>query len=127
MENTKVTKKQKYEMMVAILNGAPLTDYDTPMLVEFCENELSLLDRKASSASRKTDEKTESTMELIRTILGELPLDSKGLAVSQMVTNPRVLEAQITSQRLTAVLTKMKDNGDVVRTVEKKVPYFKLA
>ena len=45
MTTTKITKRDRYTALIAILNSAETVDTD---LVEFCENEIALLDKKAA-------------------------------------------------------------------------------
>lgn len=119
----KPTKKEIYTNLLADLHAQNITEYD-----EFLAHELELLDRKRTSAKpTKEQEHTERLMLVIRDILDH------PMRVSEIAENEEV-QACVdkdgnapSANKVSATLRKMKDNGEVTRTEEKKVAYFSLA
>ena len=57
MTNAKVTKKDKFAMIKAMIEAGTVDGVDTDMLVEFCDNEIALLDKKAAKAKETASKK----------------------------------------------------------------------
>lgn len=57
MTNAKVTKKDKFTMIKAMIEAGTVDGVDTDMLVEFCDNEIALLDKKAAKAKETASKK----------------------------------------------------------------------
>ena len=120
MANTKVTKKDMFIAILALIaEAAP--DKDVDALTKFVENEIALLDKRAAN---KTATKTQKENEGIKTlILDTLTEIDKPVTISEMQAFSADL-AVYTNQKLSALLTQMKAEGTVVKTVEKKKSYF---
>ena len=125
MAEKKITKREKYEMLLALVK-------DNDMLTEFINHEIELLTKKASGGSAKKDEEQEAFFEVIRDILAECA-DVKGMQCGAIAKNSRAAEfewkdgKETSSQRVSAMLKKLVDKGDVVKVTDKKVTYFHLA
>ena len=72
MENVKLTKTQKFEMIEKILSGIQSEEYDVPMLVEFVQEQIDALARKATKAKEKAAEKKVELDELAEVVLSML-------------------------------------------------------
>jgi hypothetical protein len=57
MTNAKITKKDKFTMIKAMIEAGTVDGVDTDMLVEFCDNEIALLDKKAAKAKETASKK----------------------------------------------------------------------
>ena len=119
MANTKVTKKEMFTAILALI--AETTPENAEVLTKFVENEIALIDKRAAN---KTATKTQKENEGIKTlILDTLTEIDKPVTISEMKTFSADL-AVYTNQKLSALLTQMKSEGTVVKTVEKKKSYF---
>ena len=119
MANTKVTKKDMFTAILALI--AETTPENAEVLTKFVENEITLLDKRAAN---KTATKTQKENEGIKTlILDTLTEIDKPVTISEMQAFSADL-AVYTNQKLSALLTQMKAEGTVVKTVEKKKSYF---
>ena len=119
MANTKVTKKDMFTAILALI--AETTPENAEVLTKFVENEIALLDKRAAN---KTATKTQKENEVIKTlILDTLTEIDKPVTISEMQAFSADL-AVYTNQKLSALLTQMKSEGNVVKTVEKKKSYF---
>ena len=83
MTTTKITKRDRYTALIAILKSAEVVDTD---LVEFCENEIALLDKKAAKAKETAAAKKTEVDPLTEAIKGALAT----LADDVYVTTPEV-------------------------------------
>lgn len=119
MANTKVTKKEMFTAILALI--AETTPENAEVLTKFVENEIALLDKRAAN---KTATKTQKENEGIKTlILDTLTEIDKPVTISELQAFSADL-AVYTNQKLSALLTQMKAEGTVVKTVEKKKSYF---
>ena len=125
MAEKKITKREKFEMLKAYVK-------DDVMLTEFLDHEIELLTKKSSSGSAKKNDEQEAFFEIIRDVLAECA-DVKGMQCGAITKDARIAAfkwadgKETSSQRVSAMLKKMKDNGDVVTVTDKKVTYFSLA
>ena len=110
----KVTKREMFEQIMGI-EGV------TPEIVEFCEHEIELLNRKRTSERKPT--KTQIENEGYKTaILAILEKAEKPMTISEIMQGEG-LEG-LKNQRVSAIVTQLKNAGLVVRTEIKKVAYF---
>jgi hypothetical protein len=125
MAEKKITKREKFEMLLPLVEG-------NEMLTEFVNHEIELLANKASKGSSKANEEQEAFFEVIRDILAEC-VDAKGMQCSAIAKDGRALgfewkdKKETSPQRVSAMLTKLVAKGDVVKSTDKKVTYFRLA
>ena len=81
---------------------------------------------------KKKDEAQEQFFDVIRDILAECA-DVKGMQCGAIAKDSRAAEfawkdgKETSSQRVSAMLKKLVDKGDVVKVTDKKVTYFHLA
>ena len=125
MAEKKITKREKFEMVLKMVEG-------NDMLTEFINHEIELLSKKSGSGSAKKDEEQEQFFDVIRDILAECA-DVKGMQCGAIAKDSRAAEfawkdgKETSSQRVSAMLKKLVDKGDVVKVTDKKVTYFHLA
>lgn len=125
MAEKKITKREKFEMLLGMVEG-------NDMLTEFINHEIELLSKKSSGGSAKKDEEQEAFFEVIRDILAECA-DVKGMQCGAIAKDARATsfewkdKKETSSQRVSAMLKKLVDKGDVVKVTDKKVTYFRLA
>ena len=112
----KLTKKEMFALIREEVKG-------NADMVAFIDHELALLEKKRGSADSKKSEEHKVIMDLIRETLA---LADKGLTVTGLQQANAELGA-LSNQKVSAILKKMVDKGEVVKTIEKKVSYFSLA
>ena len=126
----KITKREKNELLIAVLNGRVPTAEEKDMLIEHINHENELLARKGSKSATLSPAQKDALAiaELTRDILAECT-EEKGMTVGALLKMPSIAAyvkadgKSVSSQMLTAILTK---STDFVRTVEKKVAYYSL-
>ena len=117
----KITKREKFEMLKALVK-------DNEMLVEFIDHEIELLDNKKSKGNAKANEKMEQSVELVYNALVSV---DKAITVSELIaeTDLTALANEngiVSTQKVSAMLKKLKDSGKVETLTDKKKTYFKI-
>lgn len=121
MTNKKMTKKE----MFAVVRGIVVASEEcTEEVLAFIDHEVELLDRK-SSATKPTKSQIENE-KIMALVLECLAQTEKPLTISEMWEQFEVLK-QYSNQKLSALLRILKEQGKVVRTIDKKKSYFSLA
>ena len=118
----KVTVAQKFDMVIEALTNAEVTEVNGIDLIEF------LNDRKEKS-TRKTTTKAEKPENagIREAIVAYLGLVGKSRISDVTKGINDMLDTDYTSNKVSAQMTKLKNDGLVVREVEKKIAYFSLA
>ena len=116
--STKLTKAQKFAMLRAIPAVA-----ENAMLVEFIDHEVELLTKKNSAEKKPTAQQVAN--ESIATAIIE------GMEPNRLYTVTEVIKsipqcADLTNQRVSALLRPLVEAGKVKRTEDKRKAYFSL-
>ena len=113
----KMTKKEMFAQIKTRLTNAEE--------IAFIEHEIELLENKASGTRKPTANQVanESFMVDIISVLTE---SGKPMTIGEIQKANESL-ALLTNQRVSALLTKLVNNGTVVRTTEKRKAYFSVA
>lgn len=119
MATTTTKKPTKAQMFKQIKENYPLT----PAEVEFIDHELELLNKKNSAEKKPTAQQTAN--EGIKTAIVE------GMEVNRLYTVTEVIKsipacADMTNQRVSALLRQLVEAGKVKRTEDKRKAYFSL-
>lgn len=116
---TKMTKAQNFNAIREIL-----VDADRPDLVAVIDHELELLANKAAKRSSTPTRAQREGMLIKEEILATLSAYGEGMTISEIVAaNPAL--TGMTSQRISAQLTKLIGEGVVIKEVIKRVNYYK--
>ena len=116
---SKMTKAQKFAIL------AELPDVKSnPMLSEFIAHEVELLNKKNSAEKKPTAQQTAN--EGIKTAI----LD--GMTAGRLYTVTEIQKeipecAELSNQKVSALIRQLKDAGLVVKTEDKRKSYFSLA
>lgn len=121
MANTvKVTKKDRYATLKAIVEGLDREDKDE--LIAFIDHEVELLSKKRSTSDKpsKKQVENEGIKAEILAYLGTVDKAKVG-DITKMLGNKVT-----SSQQVSALVTQLKNDGKVVRTTEKKDIFFSI-
>ena len=114
-EIKKLTKKEKYGMVLDYIK-------DNEMLVEFINNEIELLNKKSSKNTlTKTQVENEKLKEIIIATLVEL---NKYATITE-IQNANIELADLSNQKISALLKQLVDTNVVEKMIDKKKAYFK--
>ena len=118
----KVTVAEKFDMVIKALENAEVTEVNSIDLIEF------LNDRK-DKATHKSGTKAEKPENAdIRSAIVEYLGTVDKARISDVTKGVNdILDTEYTSNKVSAQMTKLKNDGTVVREVEKKIAYFSLA
>ena len=136
MENTnnnKMTKKDYFAQVRSIIDGADIENKSD--ILAFIDHEVSLLNKKASKTSAAKAEQHETLKLVIINVLADF---ARPVTITEMMSDNRLtsyeettkegtISKTMTNQKLSSMVTKLKKEGKVVKTEEKKVAYFSLA
>lgn len=134
MTTTKLTKKDMFNALLEALNNCPAM-YDflssknaniADGMQEFLTHEIELLDRKASSKTTKPSKTQVENVAIKETILEVLKKAGSPMCISDLQEADSGL-GSLTNQRISALITQLKNAGQVVRMTDKKKAYFSLA
>lgn len=113
-EMKKLTKKEKYGMVLNYIQ-------DNEMLVEFIENEINLLNKKASSTSKtKTQKDNEVIKDNIVAVLNEL---DRPVTITELQEYSLDM-SKLSNQKISALLRQLVSENRVIRIPDKKKTYF---
>lgn len=123
MSNTRITKKDRYNQLLALSAVAENAD-----LVAFIEHEIELLERKNASASNGTRKptKTQIANEGIKAEIVEQMSNGVSYLISDMMKAFPSL-SEYPSQKIVALVRQLVNEGKVTREVVKGKAYFTLA
>ena len=123
MMNTKLTKKEKFAMVVAIVKGIEELE-NKDMLVDFLNHEVELLDKKSGSSKLTKVQKENITLKN-ELYVAMLEFD-KPVTIAEFKEESNSELAFLSTSKLSALLNQMKDepNPRIVRVEEKKRAYF---
>ena len=115
----KMTKKDYFNELLTIKEVA-----ENEKLVAFIEHELELLAKKNSAEKKPTAQQVAN--DAVKTAIID------GMERNRLYTVTEVIKsipecADMTNQRVSALLRQMVDAGTIVRTEEKRKAYFQLA
>lgn len=115
--STKLTKAQKFAMLKEI----PAVK-ENATLVEFIDHELELLAKKNSSDKKPTAQQTAN--DGIKAEILEGMAEGKLYTITDLIKEIPAC-ADLTNQRVSALVRQLKDEGSVERVEEKRKAYFR--
>ena len=122
MENKKMTKKETINLLIDVLMGNKEVE-DVQIFIDFLIHERELLEKKSSNSGQtKTQKENEILKEKIVKTLKEL---NKFSTITEIQESNAEL-ADLSNQKITALLTQLVNANIVDRVVDKKKAYFKL-
>ena len=120
MTTTKITKRDRYTALIAVLKAADTVDTD---LIEFCENEIALLDKKSAKAKETAAAKKTEVDTLTVTIqeaLGTLA-DGAFATIADVTAMVAVDDEDITNAKVSYRLSQLVKAG-VAESTDVKIP-----
>lgn len=124
----KITKAMKFADVKAILNGeTPVHGCSLDELIDFIDNEIALLAKK-NAPNSKAKTKANAENEARKTaILEVLTAEPNRLFTATEIVAVLNDPVNMTSQRVSSLLTAMVAEGTVEKSTEKRKSYYRLA
>lgn len=113
----KMTKREKFEMLKALSEVQA-----NPMLTEFIEHELELLAKKNASEKKPTAQ--QKMNEGLKQTIIDVLTENGGLMTVTDVQKSCAELAELSNQRISALLRQLKDDKVVNRVEDKRKAYF---
>ena len=114
----KMTKREKFEMLKALSEVQA-----NPMLTEFIEHELELLAKKNTSEKKPTAVQV-ANEGLKQTIMDVLNENGGLMTVTDIQKSCEEL-AELSNQKVSALIRQLKDDGKIEKVEDKRKSYFK--
>lgn len=117
----KMTKKDFYNLIKTEMS-------DNQAVVDFCNHEIELLDKKRTNGNKKGNEQVNKTMEIVYNALVSVgrPITATELIATNLLNDIKNDLGMITTQKVSAYLNKLVAENKVEKFVEKKKTYFKI-
>lgn len=120
----KITKREHFNTLLTLSEVKA-----NPALVEFINHELELLDKKNSTEKKPTEKQAQNEVfktDILSYLASVAPAHK---SISEIwIGTPSLSEcAEMTGQRISALLTQLIKSEQVVRVEEKRKAYFKVA
>lgn len=120
----KITKREKFDMLLAIEEVA-----NNEMLVEFINHEKELIAKKSGSGLRKptkTQVENETLITKILELLNETTEPMTATEIKEALKDEVDFEKALSVPRVSAQLTKLTKDSKVKRTLYKGTPIFEI-
>lgn len=115
----KVTKKEMFAKLYALVENS--TTDNKADLLGFIDHEVELLEKKSSKVTLTATQKANlEVLEVIKEVLADKPNST----VSELIKDERL--SAYTNQKISALLKKLIDGGEVEKATDKKVSRFAL-
>lgn len=125
MAEKKITKRDMFNAIIDLINGKEIP-VSSDELIEFANHEIDLLNKKSSSSSGKQTKTQVENAKFKDCIINALTTLDKPVTIAELMANcPEV--AELSNQRISAMLSQLRKAEKIVRTYEKKKAYFALA
>jgi glycine cleavage system aminomethyltransferase T len=118
----KMTKRDFYNEIIELA-----TDCERQDIIDFCNHELELLEKKKSNGKAKVNETMDKNIELVYNALASVGRATATELIAKESVNLKPLENDlgvITTQKVSAYLNKLVASGRVAKETEKKKTYF---
>ena len=114
-----MTKKEMFTL-IATLNAS------NQEIVDFCNHEIELLEKKKSNGNAKANEKMATEVELVYNALVAVgkPVTASELIAEKGLTELANESGVVSTQKVSAMFKKLKEQGRVETFTEKKKTYF---
>ena len=121
MANTKLTKKEKFNMVLALIPT------ENTELVDFIKHEIELLEKKANGSDKAKAKKNAETEKAKAELLKAMVELGKPITVTGFLAESKADITKLSASKITSLLTALKNEGKVVRAEIKKRPYYSVA
>ena len=118
---TKITKRDNFTSIIAVLKAQGKDD-----LVAVMEHEIELLDKKSANRSTKPTVRQAENAEIKSAIVASLE-KGKLYRCSEIQAMNEILASATGTQRTARLCNDLVSEGQLVKSVDKKVVYFALA
>ena len=116
----KITKKEMYANLYTLVENSNCESKNE--LLGFIDHEVELLEKKSSKVTMTATQK--ENLEILNTIRKALGAREKSATISELIKEPPL--NVYTCQKISSLMKKLVDGGEVEKLQIKKVSYFSL-
>ena len=118
----KMTKKEYFAVLAEVVANSDMENKEGALA--FIAHEVELLEKKSAKSGQTKTQKENA--EILVKIKAELAKVGKAVTITELQAASAEM-AQYSNQKLSALLKKLVESGEVVKTTEKKKSYFAVA
>lgn len=122
----KVTNKDFYKAFMALVKGEK-TNLSPEQVTEWCEKKIAQLDKKSATGSTKPTKTQVENEGYKERILEILTANGGYMTISAIKAEDETFGEWQTTQKMSALLNQLVKAGKLVKKLEKRVVYFKIA
>lgn len=126
MANVKMTNKEMFICLLAIVAGADIPETDVQMYTDFINSRIEQLDKKASTVTKAEKAKAELNDKIAADIIAGLTELDKPVKVSELIKSVDTLSTYST-QKLTPIMTRLVTDGKITKSVVKRETFYSIA
>ena len=115
----KMTKKEYFAVLAEVVANSDMENKEGALA--FINHEIELLEKKSAKSGQTKTQKENA--EILVKIKAELAKVGKAVTITELQAASAEM-AQYSNQKLSALLKKLVESGEVVKTTEKKKSYF---
>lgn len=115
----KMTKKEYFAVLAEVVANSDMENKEGALA--FIAHEVELLEKKSAKSGQTKTQKENA--EILVKIKAELAEVGKAVTITELQATSAEM-AQYSNQKLSALLKKLVESGEVVKTTEKKKSYF---
>lgn len=123
----KATKRDVYEAIIMLATQEGVNFDKIPFypeaIVDFCNHEIELLDKKHSTGSRKPT-KTQVENEGHKATIMEVLINASAPMTIKEIQSDAPSLAEFSTSKMSALLTQLVKEDKIEKTYEKKVPHY---
>ena len=124
MEKTKVTKRERFEDLIKLVQGEKTFDADVAAeFVDFLNHEIELISKKRSGETKTQKE----NKELVKVVLAKMEEIGNKVSATELFKALDGVEGIASVQKVTSLLTALVKDNAVVKTIEKGKSFFEIA
>lgn len=124
MEKTKITKKDYFRMIAGVIENSKVENKTE--LLAFISHELELLNKKSTNRSVTEIAKQKENDGYIEEIYNILAENNRPMTITEIQDVASEKVSNLSNQRISSLLKKLKDSEKIERTELKKKAYFKI-
>ena len=125
MANVKMTNKEMFIGLLAIVAGADIPETDVQMYTDFINSRIEQIDKKATTVSKADKAKAELNATIANEILAGMAKIDKPIKVSELIKSCEPLTSYST-QKLTPIMTKLVTDGKITKSIVKRETFYSL-
>ena len=119
----KLTKRENFEKIMEVVK-------DYPELIEFCNHEIELLNKKNSRVNEKTLKENADIADMVKE---QLEILGKPVTITELMQQSEIIKNYVcengkplSNQKLPSIMNKLVENKELAKTIDKRKSYFSI-